>query len=414
MPRSLKIMSFIVYFSVFFPYIKIIDLGTDTQPTAFIVSLFVVFLFTMLKRYKMPRELVPLLIAALFSILVGSFDGFSFTAMRGVFGYISVFIITYATYIIMKKDVGISKVFLKIIILIWGIIGLIQTMVHPYFLMDIVSGGMRTTATRGVTALAPEATYYGQIVYFLLFMVLFFFENKKDKILYSVLCLIQIFLFAKSAMIALILSLVLVVLVIDIIIYKWSFKTIMRTIIVLSVIIIVLFSFGNFPSDTRMVTSMDKIIEDPIGFFKKDASSNDRLSAIYFSFKGAFDNYLLPNGFEKWVEYSTHAKLSSEFFWYGETERIMCMYGAILFELGAIGLIYLYIINRWLWELIKMRRQLQKYKLTILFFVNLIFMTAVPLSTPFVGFLLGILLYHIKILKSKKQVFKHGLGTFKA
>ena len=82
------------------------------------------------------------------------------------------------------------------------------------------------------------------------------------------------------------------------------------------------------------------------------------------------------------------------------------MYGALLYELGFIGLLVIYLINYWLIKFIK-HLQMNYYKFPILAYINLIFMTAVPIATPFVGFLLATLMYYSEKLSIDKKITKN-------
>lgn len=402
--KKISFFSILLYILVFFPYLKITPYKTDTQPGALIVSIFIIFVYAIIKKWKLPWKLFPLLFVACFSVFILLLDGITEYGVRSVGGYISVPIITYATYIILKKDRGINNQTIKIIIIIWGIIGLVQTMFDPFFMTSIISNVRTNVGVRGVTGLAVEPTYYGQMMYFLLFYVLLFFENKWDKAIFLIICLLQIVFFAKSTMIVLILFTVLLIFIFDILIKKWDSQTIKYILFFIGLVSIGIIVLSMMPKSSRLVVSIHKIFQDGIiSFFKNDASANDRLSAIYFSFRGSIENFLLPNGFKIWPKYQAVAKATSSFFWYGTTARIMCMYGAMLFELGVIGLIIIYVINSWLIKFIKVKK-LGKYKFTLLAYINLIFMTAVPLATPFVGFLLGTLIYYNNKIEIKRAL----------
>jgi hypothetical protein len=110
----------------------------------------------------------------------------------------------------------------------------------------------------------------------------------------------------------------------------------------------------------------------------------------------------MPNGFQKWLSYMPHQQSLSNFFWYGNTMRIMSMYGAALFEIGVLGIIIPYCINAWAYKFLEIKN-FKRYRITLLMALNLIFLTAVPLATPFVGFILGAFLYYNHCFKINKH-----------
>jgi hypothetical protein len=144
-------------------------------------------------------------------------------------------------------------------------------------------------------------------------------------------------------------------------------------------------------SETTRIAQVFTFIQrnDIVSYFRSDPSSNHRLSSLYFSVKGFIDNYFLPNGYSYWPEYEYVQKNMSEFFWFGRTERIMSLYGSLLFELGLFSFFVIFLINFWLSKFINIMN-LKKYKISIYMFFNIIFLTALPISTPFIGFFLAI------------------------
>lgn len=400
-----KILQLLLYLTVFMPYIELIPLGTDTQPYAFAVSLFVLAIFPLFKNEKIPLKIVPLLIFSFFALEIALLDGFSYWALRSLFGYISVSVIAYATYVIMNRNQGINSKIVKLIISIWAIVGLIQVFISPRFMQEFLVS-MRTSAERGVTSLAPEPTFYGTMMCFLALTVVLFFkdsQSKNEKIFWVGLCFVQVFLIAKSAMIAVILGVTLSIYITEKLVAKWSLQKCLYGLFMISILIGSLIYLMNSQSNLRIVVSIREIIKNPIMFFFNDASANDRLSAIFFSFKGAFENYLLPNGFLEWPNYIFEAKQASKFFWWGGAAlRIMSMYGAVFYELGILGMILPFTINTWLYKYLK-NSSLSSCKYTILALINFLFVTAIPLATPFIGFLLGALLYYLNYASEEKQ-----------
>jgi hypothetical protein len=400
--KKVRISTLLLYLTVFIPYIRILPINSDTQPNALIISFMIAFVYITVRNEKIPKEIYPIIFVLLVASSVTLFGGISNNDIRSLTGYISAFLITLATYFVMKNEKSINISLLKKIIVIWGIVGIIQT-VYPSFLSSIVAR-MSTTQNRGVTSLAPEPTFYATIMFFIAISFILFSKKKKEKILWVGICLVQIIFLAKSAMIAFVVGIIIIVAILENLLKKWNVKRLIITILFIGISIFSVIIINNSISDLRIVVSLQQIIDDPMLYFRTDASANDRLSAIVLSFRGSFENYFIPNGFNSWQNYESLAKASSNFFWYGRSTRIMSMYGAIIYEMGIIGLIVPLLLNVWLIRFLKSKHYIGN-RWYVIFSINLICFTAIPLATPFIGYLLGALLYfNKKTLQNKKEM----------
>ena len=132
------------------------------------------------------------------------------------------------------------------------------------------------------------------------------------------------------------------------------------------------------------------ILENPSNFYLIDASGNDRVAHIFFSLKGALDNFLLPNGFNNWTQYVNSESARNQTFFYVSSGRIMSTYGAALYELGVFGLILPVSIN-----IILFRLDIRS-RFAIIITINLLLFTAIPLAFPILSIFLGYIYYMIK------------------
>jgi hypothetical protein len=263
--KKINLLNILFYIFVFFPYIGFMN--TDTQPMAFVLGVLIIFKSVIIKKEKFPKKLTLLLVLAFFSIFVALLDKVTFITFRSLFGYLSIFVITFATYLIIKTENGIRTRIVKMTILAWGIIALVQMYLAPNFLVFLINRGGVAIGGRGVTSLAVEPTYYGQMMYFLLFTVLVFFESKKEKYSYALLCLIQILLFAKSSMIVLILGMSTIVFLINVIKNKWTIKTLSYIFVTVILTLITWYLLNLYFPETRMVRTISRILESPLRFF---------------------------------------------------------------------------------------------------------------------------------------------------
>ncbi len=326
-----------------------------------------------------------ILILVRFSIFF-SFD--IFYAIRSLAGYLTIAVYPFVFYYILRYQYDLFEIFLKISTFIYLFVGLVQMFFYKDF-MSFLMNRMSTSEDRGVNSLAVEPTFYGIVCLFLI--LIFLTLNIKNKYKYIFLLLLQIIFLAQSSMTILFL----IIFGIYYTIFKFDLKVaLLNGFFIFALITTTYYLDFEVIQNIRMLNLIDKSIEYGILIYLVDASISDRLSAIYFSVKGFFDNYLLPNGFGSYSVYLDNELQNNDIFvWVSQGSRIMSYYGSILFELGFIGLIipivYSYII-------LKAYRYELKSALVYLFFINTILWSAIPLSFTFVGIYMATLLYKAK------------------
>lgn len=365
------------YLFCLFPYIKFFP-KVDTQPTALILGA-IILVIILYKERSIPKELLYFFVVSCITILYISIDDL-YSSLRGSMGYWSLSICSYITYK-TYNEVNFEK-FLKYSINIWLLVGLTEKFFDRYFIKFLISD-VRTSTTRGVTGLAPEPTFYGIICIF--FMILVIETFQKNKKLYILNLLFQIFYLAQSSMAILFLG-------IWILLYFFKNISLKNLCILLVTYIIVHIIILYFMEGTR-VYDLYSNFQGIKQIFYKDASFNQRASHIYYSLKGAIENYFIPNGFVRWKEYSFIESLRKNYF-YGfypsKNGRIMSGFGGIIFEMGFLGIVliikYFYILYKGL-----------KNK-EISYFILIIMFSAIQISNPLLGNILGIAL--VKKLKN--------------
>jgi hypothetical protein len=363
-------MIYLFIFFVFFPYIPILSIDglVNTQPSALVLSIILFFYYIVIKREAMPKQfifpIILLIIASGFFII----SDMSLTSIRSFLGYLSLFFISYTTYILLKKNNGISDNHIKLVIIIWGLAGLIQTYVYPDFLSSILPR-FATTEKRGVVGFATEPSHYGTICIFLLFYSIFHIKSY----LYSFFLLFQIIFFAKSGIAVLLLSLAFVI---YIIIYR---KFLIGGLIIMITIVFMQISFKYYIQNTRLEYLIQIAINSPNDILS-DVSIMDRFSAIYFSLKGFIEHWGVPMGMNAYHEAGATS-----------TGRILSGYGSALFELGifafVIPIFFTIIICNYFSENKKMG-------IVISTFFALMMFTPVPMALPYVSFFGGYLIYY--------------------
>jgi hypothetical protein len=391
-----KLKIFIMYlFCVlcFFPYIAILPLKTDSQPNALLLS-FIIFILVLYchPKIKLPVDFWIYGMIFICAVLL-AIKSFNFNTVRSLINYLSIFIISSVTYILLKKY-KFSYKLLNISIRIWFIVGFIQTFVYSHFLTFLSSrvSGIASYG-RGVVSLAPEPTFYALIAGLLLLLCLINRQNGQLNKLNIVLCLISICIFSKSATVILLLIIAFIFYLI-VLVFRKGIKYIFILSIAGAIMTIFFFTIINSDYNNRLFNIIRNVAENPQIMFIVDDSVNERFIHLVFPLKGLFDNYMLPNGFNEFNGYMSKIYQSQEYSEYlvsyrDNYTRIMSGYGSVFFELGLLGIFIFISINMQFLKIVK-----QRFSNTFsLIFFNLMLFMALPFVTALVPFIIGNIYY---------------------
>ena len=376
--------SFLMLFFLCFPYVTPISFSTDVQPWG---VFFATALSTMLliKGYRFKRIFILLFLPIIASILLFPFSDHPFSAFRSFVGYISIGVIPLVFHYMLKNNYKFTIKVLKFAIVVYLVVGLIQIFVDPKF-MSFVLNRLEGGGGRGVNSLSSEPTFYGLICLFLLLTVSTLEMTYKKT--YILLLLFQIIVLSQSSLTILLL----LVFGFFYIIFKVNPKTLFLGFLACIAIYYIVMMSGI---ENRATSLAIKLISNPETLLL-DGSINSRMSNIYFSLKGFLDNYGFPNGFSAFPVYWTSEMAKQDIFFQSASTapiRIMSFYGAMLFELGVIGALipvaYSIII-------FKAYKNNIRHCLILIFSVNAILFTAVPMSFSLVGMYFGTLIYKAK------------------
>jgi len=396
-----RIVIFTFYTFILFPYIKIFNISTDTQPYALVFGIILLLIFITHIR-QMPLEIILLLILLLMSILMIFAGEINFTAIRSVSNYASLFIISLSTYLSLKYLKIFPLYILKLAIIIWFIVGFVQTFIDNNFMVFLVGRGYDSLDTgRGVVGLAPEPTFYGLMCIFLLLLTMM----QRDKLVFfQVLLYIQIILFSKSSMSILFLFILWFY-------YVLIYPRVFKIIVPITVLVFIVLYFESSYIDAinmsdyynlRIYRIITIFITDPFLIIKLDESINDRIFHLYFSVYGFLNNYLFPNGFSSWPIYLENIipYYSEEAWGLSISDRIMSGYGAAIYELGFMGLIVPVSITSSIYKCFKNNKK--KMWLNI-FYINTIMLSAIQLALPIISFMVGYMLYLYNINNNAEE-----------
>ena len=359
------------------------------QPYALVMALI------LLPFFRPSFNFIQLNLFLIFSLalIIFLFGEINFLSTRSFLNYMQLFLVSFVGFKVLKSERINFEFFLKLSTFIWLLTGFIQTIYDKNFLNFLVRSPRAISDTRGVTSLAPEPTFYGII---LLFLILFFLQtNYKNKNYFICGCVIGIIFFAKSSMIF-------VFLCIMIFFYLLTHLNIRSILTAIAFFVIVPFVILEYMNETRLSFLIHEVLTQPNSIYM-DLSIVDRLIHIFLSLKGFLDNNMLPNGFLNWEYYKSTQipDLIRDGILYPEYEtndararggRIMSGFGAAFFELGFIAVLIPITLLRVYYLLYK--KNLKKFFFFSLF-VNLIMFSAIPIGFSIFAFYIGFLLYLI-------------------
>lgn len=371
----IRALSRIVYFFCFFPFISLINTKTDLQPYALIFSIIYLILLFCTNGCTFPKSFSGILVvfteATLIFLLSLAFADNFFVLIKAYASYLSIFAITFATYNILKIDGGVDEGLVKVFIIIWLVIGLVQMFINRRFLCFVVPLS-RTSVSRGVPGLFSEPSFYGHMCFFAMLLAIDF---KKGKIIYVLLLLFQIVFIAQS-------SVSILYVILFFLFTMISEFSLVDAKIWIKYIFIVLASFSLlqlifiYLPESRIANVYLNFINN--GFIASifngnDQSIQDRLDAITNSFYCFYKNYGIPgyfilNNFEV-------------------TERFMSGYGTMLYELGVLGIAAITSI----FNIIK--KSYEKSGIAYALSITIIMFSAVQLAQPLFAFFIGYCIY---------------------
>lgn len=367
------------FFFVFFPFVSPIKTSTDMQPYSVVCAILLLPSF----KFSISRSQILISFFPLIAFLLLFVSDFSFNSLRSLYNYISLFIIYYVSYKVLKSNVLNVKSIIKFFLSVWISIGILQATIKKDLFTFLISES-RTTENRGATSLAPEPTFFAIILIF--FLVFIFQLNLKDKNKYYIAIIFSILLVAKSSMGLVYLLVIFFYLLLTKLSLKLFFITLLSCLL-LSLSI-------SFFVDSRLYDLATIFIENPSNLIMLDASINDRFFQIFFSIKGFFEFYFLPHGFSYWGKYlAIEVPKYSDYVmvdYFSSDGRIMSGLGSLLFELGLFGLLLPILILKQ--NIILYRKNfIDLFFVLILIFLLLI--SAIPIGFSYFGFYLAFIEY---------------------
>lgn len=407
--RFIKNYFNIFLISILFPYINIIKTNTDIQPYSFLLGLGLLVLFLLKGKLRISKRqvfflLIPVIVALLFLVNEPNFN-----SARGAYGYVAFLVLYIVSFELAARGYTYSNNVLFSTIITYGVAGLIQLFYSPSFFHNLGllsrEQGYAGFQGRGVESLTAEPTYYGFILLLLAIMMEINKDKNKDKmkkyvyVVFTFAIFAQLILISKSSSALLTLALSFPIIFLNKKRITILFK-ILTIIIVIFVILLIFVPQENFNSllENRYISLFSKLLKGS-NILEIDPSTSDRFFAIYFSLKLSIESFLIPHGFNAWLD-AVYAQIQTTHFEIinlaaSDNPRILSYIGSFTFELGIFSLPLLYL-------LLKPRTQLgmiiSPIRLTILTLILLL--QAIPVSLPIIPFIFGYLDGRYKFTKS--------------
>jgi hypothetical protein len=171
-------------------------------------------------------------------------------------------------------------------------------------------------------------------------------------------------------------------------------KNTFKIFILLGIFLFIFYLNLDFFSGTRLYKVIYTFLNDPMAIFVNDASANARMWHIISSFKGAYDNYLMPNPVNNFDQRTL--VLMQDYIDYVHPYTIQTLNnkpmsgtGQMFFNLGIFSLIYFYVLLKLCYKYFKSSAKAIFVTSSLFLFMT----TAIPLTFPMFGFIYGILAY---------------------
>ena len=370
-------------------------LNTDSMPWPFLAYSF--FLLSLNHPIRVPKHFLVfggILSFGMFVALASSYNPLGQNTFRSLYNYLGVMIFYIGFYNYLNKY-GFPFHIFVVANITWLMFAVLEL-----FLPEIASifSNARTTEGRGITSLAPEATFFGIYLFFSSWLIIVGSNYKLTNRLKFLIFLniFSIFFLAKSSMV--ILFLVLTTLVFFGYAYLrliWNKLIIRRTIFFGICCFIGIGAIYQTQQGSRFVELYNQIQEniEILEIFFIDGSLNHRLEHLVYSIHGSVNNYLLPAGYDSFKALKEILDPAyNYFFWSGlPSNKIMSWNGDWLYQLGIFGLIFVSYLIYISYDGSRLRK-------AEIFLLVLLLFSAIPLAFPLISMLLA-----LYALKSKSQ-----------
>lgn len=332
-------------FVSFFSWVSFRLLEMDTQPWPLVALGLIILLY--LQNGEIPKVLWELLIiTSLFCCIVLLEYRADFLTFRSLANYLGIFL-AFSGYYLYRIKIGSTLKVIYAVNVCWLISGLIQTFLGPEVLDWLV--WVRTSPQRGVTGLAPEATYYGVVLFFLSWLIVLEVRKiRKLSVAFIVINFIFVIFVAKSTTTFLFyISSIPIFLFFGVKTYKGMIGLVGVFCIIVGSSFVIVQSLPQF----RIADLIVGLWEDPKAVITADVSVNLRMQHAVLPFYISAIHFGVPQGAHGFSE--KRDEVLGPFANLVQAERevrdkIMSASGTLIFEQGIFVVLLIYFAWRYL------------------------------------------------------------------
>ncbi|MEQ6886663.1 hypothetical protein [Salicola sp. Rm-C-2C1-2] len=376
--------------SALFPWVGIGLFNIDSKPYPLVFS--ILFIAACYRNIKLPPNtglVSGFVFIGLLLALACSDSPISFLSLRSIYNYLSffVFLIFFYNYLIRFAFPYRLIIFSGAL---WILAGIIETQTPE--IINLLSP-IRTSASRGITSLSPEPTFFAIYLFFSSWLLLIHKNySLRDQSVIFWLQILSIMLLAQSTMGALYLILALIFAMLGTLlslkIRKSAFYILISAIVFISTSALLAYPYFQ---GSRLITVIGRVAEttDFYMIFHHDASMNARLEHVVFALHGTVLNGLLPGGFDTFDHSRPYLlKFYNGFFWYsGASLKIMSWLGDWVYSLGLFGILALAI-------LFYTAAKPTIWGITEVTFLYILLLSAIPLAFPLIPMLIASFIFY--------------------
>jgi len=397
----MKFLAHIFVFSCFFPFLDVINIGTDTQPNSMVLG--TIIIFASAKRKTNTPILLLWLTFAISLLFVFNSNVDAYLTLKLILNYLCPPIVAMAAYIVfIRIEYRVSFRLFMIYMFIYFFIAFVQAYIYNDFMTIFLNEGRGILlGGRGVVSLTTEPAFYGSTcLFFIVYSILNY--TKKQNIIATVFLLFQTLILAKSTISVAILG-------VAVMIFGFIQLLKLRILYVAFLSLLFVLLAVNYQTivdsieTTRTGKVLTKFIRDPAMIAQVDGSIAMRASNTFAPYFVIRHNNFMPMGYGRFLKMLR--KLNSEGKYKAlltvatldQRERIVGGLNMVLFQLGFLGLFFPLSIYLAFKPLI--------HKTIVLFalilFVTILF-TQIQLMHSMIGFIIASAIY-------QGNLYKHGL-----
>lgn len=272
------ILQYLFLLFCFFPFVGP-HIGTDMQPFAFFMAIILLLLKGKISICDVDIKYFSFWLTVLMGfVLISYLINDPFQVTKRLFSYASIIVIPITVYNCVSISKEQFEKILKVAILIWLFVGLVQRFINPSFMTQFMSY-YRNPFGRGVCSLSCEPSFYG---YMMFFFSLLASKFDTHKYLYICICIIQVVFLSQSVTVFLYYAIFGVFYFVGS--HKFILKKMLMALGIAGVALVVICYIMGHMQGTRMYNLLYMFIKGGYGLLSQDQSVIERTSSLMLSF----------------------------------------------------------------------------------------------------------------------------------